>query len=259
MRYQLWSKASGRGCVFSLEAGMDDGVRNFDHHGQYSKNPSPCNDGRIQKASDLNAAVEITHIDADTFVGILRLAGKSLPNIDLTLLEQIDLKGSSVCPIKTNPTLCYSVGITALARKLNFPRVSAEQWQDVTAIVEEMISVPDTEIIEMGREAQTKSENSYFHCRKAVDGKVGFWAIGAQDPLDPSRPYEDGVKIVVVYRNHYKTVSIYCDPKSQYAFAGKIVAGIEFAGHPKACSTPRGVEFSEDDALQVFKEISKSL
>jgi len=255
MRIYLKVKASGTG--FSLEAGMADRIMNFDHHGQNSSNPSPCNDARIPVIG-LNDFVEISHIDADTFVGVLRMAGEPLPEIDLALLEQIDLNGSSVCRDKFNPTLCYSVGVTALARKLNFPRVQ-EQCQDVTGIVEQMISVLDTEIIEMGRKAQVASENSYVNCRKAVDGKAGFWAIGAQDPLDPSRPYEDGIEVVVVYRDHYKTVSIYCDPKSQYAFAGKTVAGIEFAGHPKACATPRGVAFSEEDALGVFTEIKNSL
>lgn len=251
MKVYLKKSASNEG--YSLEAGIADGKRNFDHHGQNSNEPSPCNDARIPVIG-LNEFVEISHIDADTFVGLLRMAGKPLPKIDLALLEQIDLNGSSICRDKFDPTLLYAVGVGALARKLNFPRLT-ETCQDVSEFVEKMISLPDNEIIELGREAQSSAEVAYINRKVAVDDKVGFWAVGAQDPFDPSRPYEDGTEIVVVYRDHFKTISVYCDPESQYAFAGKTIAGIEFGGHPKACGSPRGVAYTQEDAQSVFDAI----
>lgn len=244
---------------YSIEAGINDGMRNFDHHGEFSDFPSPCNNMGIPVIAEEDRVV-ITHIDADTFVGLRRMAGESLPEIDFALLEQIDLNGSSVVPDKFDRTLLYAVGVGQLARQLNFPRVTNEPV-DVTAIVQEMMAKTTEEIIEIGRAATEKSEAAYANCRIGLSesGKVGFWSIGAQDPLDPSRPYEDGVEVVIVFRDHFKATSIYCSPKSNYGFGGQTIAGIQFAGHPKACGSPRGQEITVEDGQRVFEEIAKSI
>src|SRR3989339_1235187 len=83
-------KASGNG--FSLESGLADGHNHFDHHHAHSAQPGPCKDTRISVIGS-NDVVEITHIDADTFVGLIRMAGKSLPGVDFDLMEKIDLNG----------------------------------------------------------------------------------------------------------------------------------------------------------------------
>lgn len=244
---------------YSIEAGIADEVRNFDHHGQFAGFSSPCNNYNIPVIGENDKTI-ITHIDADTLVGLLRMAGKPLPEIDLALLEQIDLNGSSVVQNKFDRTLLYAVGIGQLARQLGFPRVTNEPV-DVTAIIQEMMAKTTEEIIEIGQAATEKSETAYEKCRKALSasGKVGFWSIGVQDPLDPSRPYEDGVEIVVVHRDHFKAISVYCSPGSAYGFGGQTIAGIEFAGHSKACGSPRGIEMTVEDARRVFEEIAKSI
>lgn len=255
MKIQIVTTATGKG--FSVEAGLADGMRHFDHHREHSANPAPCRDERIPVVSA--GVVEITHIDADTFVGLLRMSGQTLPEVDFDLMEKIDLNGSSICSNKFSPTLLYMVGIGQLARDLKFPRANADSPTDVTSIVEAMMAKTSEEIIQIGRAATEESETAYKNCRVSVSGKVGFWAIGPNDPLDPSRPYEDGVEVVVVFRRHYESISIYCDPRCEYTFGGKMVAGIEFAGHPKAAGSPRGVAMTEKDGLSVFEAIRESL
>jgi len=251
MKVAIVTVATGQG--YSLEAGIADGQRHFDHHRQFSVNPAPCRDERITFVGD--ECVEITHIDADCFVGLLRMAGKSLPGVDFDLMEKIDLNGSSVCADKFDVTLLYMVGVGQLARDLKFPRANVDAPTDVTEVVEAMMAKTDEEIIKIGKVATEKSEAAYQSCKIASEGKAGYWVIGANDPFDPSRPYEDGIPVVVVHRTHYKSISIYCDPKSEYAFGGKTVASIEFVGHPKAAGSPRGVEYTAEDGKNVYNAI----
>ena len=258
MKIQIVTKAASSG-MFSLEAGRADGVGHFDHHREFSANPAPCRDERIQKVGEA-AVVEITHLDADTYVGLLRLSGRELPQVDFSLMEKIDLSGSSVCPDKFNPTILYMVGVGEVARGLKFPRADASGPVDVTSVVEAMFTKTADEYIAAGRKATVASEATYRNCRKGIspDGKKGFWVIGATDPLDPSRPYEDGVEVVVVSRTHYASMSIYCSPSSPSVFGGKTVAGIQFTGHPKAAGSPRGVAIDLATAQKVFEEIASA-
>lgn len=245
--------------VYSLEFGPSDGRKHFDHHGvDNAKNPAPCNDYRIPIVG--KAVVYINHFDPDIFVGLLRMAGRKLPEIDLDLLEQIDLNGSSVVPDKLNVALLYAVGIKNLANQLRFPRVTNDPV-DVSAIIYEMMAKTTEEIVGVGWAATIKSEAAYINCQVVLSssGRVGLWSIGADDPLDQSRPYEDGTEVVVVYREHFNTISIYCDPISNYGFASLIIAGVQFAGHPKACGSPRSVKMTAEDARRVFEEITNSI
>ncbi|ACQ51173.1 teicoplanin resistance protein VanZ (plasmid) [Clostridium botulinum] len=251
MRIILTSKPQFQG--YSIEAGKVDNLKHFDHHGQFEHYPSPCNNNQIPIAEE-NSTIEITHMDADTYVGILRLLGKDLPNIDLEMLEQIDNNGSSICRDKYNKALLYQLGIGRLQRNLKIPRVSEERV-DVTSIIEEILKYSTEKIIKIGEKVQESSEKAYINSLKRKQKNKILFSINAQDDLNPSRAYEDSYDIVVVYRQHYKTISIYCNPKSQYVFAGKEVAGIKFDGHPQSCGSPRGMEMTEEEALKVFEEI----
>ncbi len=252
MKVLLTSKPTFEG--YSVEAGKADGQKHFDHHGDMNINPSPAANCLIPVIPE-DSIVEITHIDADTLLGVARLMGKEMPNsIDLELLEQIDLNGSSVIKNKFDTTLCYMVGISTMSRDIKFPRCS-EVPQDVTNLIEQLLVVPETQLIELGRASQEKAEEAYKTCKVAGGSGVGLWSIGPDDQLDPSRPYEDNVDMVVVYRQHYKSISIYCNPKSDYSFAGKEVGGILFQGHPKACGSPRGQEMTFNQAVQVMVDL----
>ena len=251
MKIILTNKPEFKG--YSIEGGFHDGIRHFDHHGEYAQNPSPCNNGEIMKAEEDNI-IEITHMDADTLCGIKRLLGMELPKVNLKLMEQIDNNGSSVCSDKFDSTLLYMLGVGQISRKLKLPRTSEER-QDVTEIVSEMLHISDEEFIRVGKTTQEKAEQSYKDCLVKKESNKAFFVVDAKDALDPSRAYEDNIDIVVVYRQHYKSISIYCNPKSQYAFGGKEIDGIKFGGHPQACGSPRGVEMTEAQALEVWEEI----
>lgn len=259
MKVNIVINASGNG--YSVEAGLADGQFHFDHHRNHADQPAPCVDRRIPILG-IDDVVEITHIDADTLCGLLRMAGRALPEVDLFLMERIDLNGSSIVEDRFDPTLLYMVGVGEVVRGMKFPRVSAENPViDVTELIFDMFERIDFDIIEIGREATKRSEAANIDCRKAISesGRVGLWVIGATDALDPSRPYADRVEVVVVFRRHYESISIYCPPLSSFGFEGKTVAGIEFAGHPKACGSPRGVAMTEEDAVRVFEEIASQV
>ena len=77
------------------------------------------------------------------------------------------------------------------------------------------------------------------------------------DILNPSMAYDYQIDVVVVYRKNWKTISIYCNPKSDYHFGGEIINEIKFAGHPQACGSPRGQEFTFEDAKNIFNTLTK--
>jgi len=249
---------------YSVEAGKSDGLKNFDHHGDFKNHVAPC---KIEMpVVENDATIQISHVDADTFVGLLKLHSISLPEVDFTLMEKIDLNGSSICKDKFDPTLLYMVGVGDIARDLKFPWSSNEP-QDVTELIKKMMAFPADEVIETGRKSTEASEASYRDCKVASKGNVGFWSVDATQPFDPSRPYEDGIDVVVVYREHYRSVSVYCAPTSEHTAMtlGTVetgdnlpqnyratIGGYRMCGHPKATGTERveeGWDFGVAQAL----------
>lgn len=285
----LVKKASGE--HYSVEAGLHDGVKNFDHHpGSWehifqTQPPSPANNDGMN-VEIKNEVIEITHLDADTLLGIARLIGNH-PNqrynqfwgiyegilfdhkmewvfdLDPEVIEKIDLNGSKGIE-KFDKNLLYMVGVGQFCRDFKFPRLSpGTESLDVSDILSTIFEDWGCEeFIELGRETQKKAEKAYTECKVAgtlnnsTQGEAfkGLWVV-SDNSFDPSRPYEDGVQIVVVYRSHYKSISIYCDPDSIYEFGGKTVGGVLFAGHAKACGSPRGEEMTLEDARRVFESI----
>lgn len=255
---------AGERFEYSVEAGRADNEKHFDHHKPEHRNfASPGNNNEIQPIpADKEAEIGITHFDADTYLGVLRLLGKELPNIDLDLMEKIDLNGSSVVKDKTDRTLCYMVGIVEVARTLNFPRANDKEPMEVTELFEKIYNEYSTEqVIFLGQKLQLESEKNYHNnCEmKNEEAKVGIWKIEKGQQFDPSRPYEDGIDAVIVYREEYKSISIYGNPKSEHTFGGETFAGIGFQGHPKACGSPRENTYDMIDAKRVFKAVEKEL
>ena len=252
------------GAHYSLESGIADNIKNFDHHKtEHRKFPSPSNNENIPRIDLDKEVVEISHIDADTFIGLLRLAGKNLPNIDLSVVEKIDLNGSSVIEDNFDRALLYMIGIGDYARSIKFPRVTDDP-QDVTDFIEAMFEKADEEYIAIGRQSQEVLEEHYRRLRKEAysqqyeelpfSNKILF-TIDSADIFDPSRAYKDGYEVVLVFRKHYKSLSIYCNPTSKEQYGGRTIANLEFGGHPKACGSPRGYEMTEQKVLEVWNEI----
>ena len=179
------------------------------------------------------------------------------------LMEKIDLNGSSVVADKIgNVTLAYMVGIGELFRMLQMP-FAAEEPADVTTIIRESLDYGWATIAEMGAEAIMASEKSYEECRIAYfpESNVGLWAVNEDQPFDPSRPYEDGARIVVVYRSHYSSISIYgnaalLDKDTDFR---KMWHGMQFAGHALACGQPREILCTKEDAIQVAAQLDHYL
>ncbi len=108
------------GCTHSIEAGVSDGQYHFDHHGQHAGQPAPC-EAEISPASAGSLCV-ITHVDADTLVGLSKLLGRPFKDdrLDFGLMARIDEEGSFGYPIGT--TREFMVGVGVRARQLEFPR-----------------------------------------------------------------------------------------------------------------------------------------
>ena len=249
---------------FSVEAGVVDS-KNFDHHGQVGEGqPSPCNNPSIPTVE--GKEISITHLDADTLLGLARLEGLdlfSLSSDELSEMEAIDNGGSSAA-IEDSNVLAFMVGIDELRNEVKFPFCPRDGSElEVTDLIEQLLDKSADQYVKAGEKAMALVEQSYTDClTKKASGlitSVGLWSVGADDKFDPSRPYKDGVDIVVVYREHYKSLSIYCNGESAFGFGGKTVAGISFAGHEKACGSPRDEEMTTEDALRVFEEISQNI
>lgn len=270
----LVQKASGNN--YSLEAGIADGERNFDHHGDSAEQPAPCIDARIPVIPD-GEVIEITHLDADTMIGIVRMLGDSriaeinpqrfhdygMPwrndVIDLVLMARIDVNGSSFLLQNglENTTRQWMVGILQLLRELNFPR-----WQgddvDVTDIIAQIIFRSDEEIIQIGKKEMMNGEKAYQKrgVVQYTDSGIGLWEqVVPEDSFDPSRPYADGYKVVVIYRRRLKQIGVYVNPDTDFS-VNRILSGIQFAGREKAAGSPRGEEFSLGDSQGVFDALN---
>ena len=259
MKIVIVTKASGQN--YSVEAGLHDGEKNFDHHGVHGGNPAPCNNGSITSVPS-DATIEITHSDADTLLGIMRMLGKSMPNnIDLSIIEKIDLNGSSAVSSDSDE-LAYMVAINNASQTIyKIPRASAEP-QDVTSQVTGIIDYMSNsdKVIQDGKELIKKAEKEFQSVTKYVPSNnknVVAFNVPKEINFDPSRPYRDGYLIVVVYREIYESISIYANPKANInLLENPVYAGMKFAGHNKACGSERGQKFTWTDAVSVITDIS---
>lgn len=263
MKILLVTKATRTPGRRSVEAGLADGVDHFDHHF-----PCPANDPRIKPGT---GDTEVTHYDADTHVGVLRMLGQPLPGmmVDLNRLAVIDTQGSKGIP-PLDPTLLYMSGIEYMAFTLKIPRATPGTEVDVTDQVMQIVEMGEDALIAVGRGQYERSETAYKEKRLASSpkGKVGFWAIDDIE-MNGSRPYEDGYEVVVLFRAGYASVSLYFNPVHALNVLNlpgvvevegdlppnyrQTVGGIRFCGHITACGSPRGQTLTVDDARKVYE------
>ena len=69
---------------------------------------------------------------------------------------------------------------------------------------------------------------------KGTTIQIGLYWVTPGIKFNPSRPYQDGVEIVIVYWEQYQSISIYCNPTTEHKFGGTTVANIEFTGPPQS-------------------------
>ncbi len=254
---------------YSIECGAHDGKQHFDHHKKFSSNNSPANNGFIKPMHNLNTIsnfknyIFVSHIDCDTFLGLNRLLVNKYPlpmGIDFSIIEEIDLNGDSILgDIKfISDTHAYYVGIGALARKLNFPRVSHDN-QDVTEVVTKMFDTSKEEIIKLGKGIINQEEETWDRLEKNFyNREVLLIRVPKGTNFNPSSVYKKGVNILVVYRDDYKTISIYANPSYNLKTPLNTIkwGDLEFAGHEKACGSPRGEELDYKLAEVVASDLS---
>lgn len=85
-------------------------------------------------------------------------------NIDLDLVEKLNLNGTSVCckdKDRENRTLYFFVGVTTLAKKLNFP-LAEEAAKNVSNIIDEMLTYSFYDIIQIGKRAIEQNTICYY-------------------------------------------------------------------------------------------------
>ena len=244
---------------YSIEAGRNDDVRHFDHHGEFAGCPAPCNNPKICAVGEEYPTVHVTHMDADTFIGVCKLIGKGIPALlDYSLMEQIDLNGSSVCQNRYNPTLLWMVGLGEMARRFDVPYCPKEGVIDITEKFMLLYNNMD-EFEVIGKEATDKCFETIDKCLACKTLNVGMWFIDKNDSFDPSLPYKlYNHDVVIVYRRHHKAISVYVNPKSTCGLKvdGNTFGGVLFTGREKAGGSPRGVEMSIHDAHRVWADVN---
>ncbi|MEA2097543.1 MAG: hypothetical protein U9P70_00470 [Patescibacteria group bacterium] len=253
---------------YYIEAGDDDGKRRFDHHNEFSSNPAPCVDDRIQRISDYSK-IKITHFDADTFFALMEMLGLSRvinqELIDLDLMGKIDTNGATVLPNlgMNNSTRQYMVGLSVISGKFEFPRWNGKDI-DVTEVVESLIfPLMDTiKVIRLGKEKMIQGEKAYQRCKEKTytKGKVIFLCVEKpEDSFDGNLPFEDNYKVVVIYSRRRESISLRVRPDVDLQVSDKIFAGVPFAGHPRAAGSLRGKKFTKEQAKKVRKELEHLL
>ena len=255
---------------YSVECGVNDDVRHFDHH-DIEGAISPCARYiETMSSTDLKSAtIQISHICCDTFLTLAYLVGdqdkigyrrpKEFDHISMkgAWLNELDNHGTSaqvdgVQLSDDHDTFKFYVGVGKLARKLKFPRVT-EQEQDVTKIIKKMLKTSTLKIRELGKQALSLNKDVFEKCFVEECGNTGLWAVDRDDDFDPSYPYREEYSIVVVYRKHFKSISLYT--KLDIDLRGTTASGITFAGHAQACGSERGVERTLDEAKQVLNDL----
>lgn len=236
MKVKLVKRIIEKTGIYSLGGGVNNGIHNF------SRIPI-CDDETIPVISE-QGVVEISKFNIDIFLGFLRMSGKELPNLDYNIISRFAFNGIFDCYLDLDPydqTLLYAVGVEKLAKEFGFPSVVYEDI-DVSLIIEELMKKDFKEIIEVGRKANKKREEAYTSCLIDENERAGCWLIDHNDePFDPQRLLLDGYDIVVVYREHKQSVSIYYNDKIDIDInKHRIMGGVEFSGGDGAVHSPEG-------------------
>jgi hypothetical protein len=244
------------GAAYSIGAGRVDPPYHFDHHEVTldGRCRAPCNDPKIPVIGKDDKVI-ITRMDADTFVGLLRMGGISLPEVDFQYMERMDLKGKSICTDRNDPTLQYMLGVERLAAEIGIPQVEHHPV-DITPYVEKMMEKSPEEIIALGREIAMEKER-----RKADErfGNVTLWYIGFHEPSSPARTYRDGVDVAVVLLREYGQIVISSNPKTNLNFEEREICGIKFTGSAHSSGSSRKLQYAAADARKVAREIFQDL
>jgi hypothetical protein len=238
---------------YSIEAGRHDGINHFDHHGEFKDQLCPANNKKILPIIEKDAFIEITHVDTDTLLGLYRLLGYKIPDINLEEVEKIDTCGpSAVNPL--NRTLMYMKGITSLACEWKL-RSKPGKDRDIFAYIAGMYIQDEMYYIVKGSLKAIYQEEFFQNSLFLKDKDMALYYIKRGETIDTGRPYADGINHFVLYSEATGAISIFRKPELTTVFNDKNWGKILFKGHAGACGSPRGTRYSLGDAKRVFKDV----
>lgn len=217
-----------------------------------------------------NRDIIISHIDADVLLSINYLKARTemveycdaqqvypavaediynwtLNKKEMFEISQADIYGLHT--IKKDNSYFFVAGIKKLIADLKVPRVT-EKHVDVTEIITKILSYDFYEIVNIGKEEYKLTEEKLEKATIEIKNKTIF--LNLSELSDVTTLYSDSIENIVVYRDNWKTISLY---SSKNDIAGTH-ANVQFAGHPRACGSPRNEIMSLEIAKQIFEEIS---
>lgn len=240
---------------YSIESGLHDGLRHFDHHGKFTMNLPVCLQDIPVIPND--SCIYITHIDADTLKGVSKMMGKNFASdINWQIVGIIDSNGPEYMDENIRDR-AFMIGIGHIARKLEIPREG-----DVTDKILNMLDTPSEEYIRLGLEEMKKSKLETIRSIVKLENDIALVDLPKNIGLDALALYKIGASIIVTYRNSFKTISIMGSKvikPSPIPDLRREWSGIKFEGHPLACGSPRDKEYELSDAYRVYDEIKKEI
>lgn len=242
--------------VYSIECGEYDGKRHFNHHEKSEEYSSPCNTN-IDKANQDDTCY-ISHIDADTFVGLIRLFGDinvfSKSDVNLELMEQLDIHGNSILDSLKNTTYLYMTGIDLIANNIKFP-IATDEAIDVTSYIEVLMEYSINDIVKFSEVWVDELDMVYVNSVIKISDKLCLIHQKKNDLIDPSRAFKDGYDIVVLFNEYYKAIHLYSHPNIKNSFTDLEISGIKFGGHPHALGSQGDNEYDIFHAKSVANTI----
>ena len=171
---------------YSIKCGPSSDHKHFNHHSE--NNPSPCNNPQIGTAW-IGTTIQISHLDADTLIGIMRLLGLPLPTgLDFALMEHINNDGSSNVPLCD--TVAFMVAVSDWTYEHMFPRCPApnEVSINVTAYLEDIIyECKNLLFIKRGYASIKQSETNYAQALKESSEIAELYAIKEEIKFNPPK------------------------------------------------------------------------
>jgi hypothetical protein len=250
LRVLLVTKASGNN--FSINAGLSDGVKHFERRYDSAYQPPPCIDNRLSNilTADEYTTVEISRLDADTFIALLRMIGNPLPDIDMSIMKQIIMNGFSLYETTTNETVFYMNGVSVLAELSKFPTPMEDCPTDVTSWIDILMTYNKDDIVAIGKtDLMNKLSDRYLVYSHGI---VGLWSIARENMFDLDNLFNKGFQIVIIYNEYLGSIFIYCKPTSNFSFGNVSIEGVIFNGDPKSCKSISYNTYTKKDAMKVY-------
>lgn len=234
------------------------------HHGVNSNNPAPCNDKNIPVIQE--GIILLSHIDLDSIVGCMRALGNEKVNSLFNgTIEYIDVHG---------PHHIHKFGLAEKAfmnaywawNESRGRKERIEELKDVTQEILESIETierianGDKELIDAGIEW---SENVQKATEERLIKETEQYRLFSTDRVFCGASYyspkqERIIPAIISFNEKFKSITLSFEDGGKKHNAVEIMQklfGNEAGGRPGIAGTPRGKEFSFEDAQKVVEEL----